>query len=337
MSNLQQVANELVSPAKGILAADESTSTATKRLESVGVESTEENRRKYRQILFATDNIEKYLSGVILYDETIRQQSDSGINFAKFLDDKGIIPGIKVDKGKINLPNSSDEKITEGLDGLRTRLQEYSEFGAKFAKWRAVVKIDKEKDLPSMYSIYTNCHALARYAALCQEEGIVPIVEPEILMSGDHSIDDCYQATRKTLNKLFSELKRQRVDLSGLLLKTNMILDGKEYHSKANSEEVAAKTIQCFQKSVPAAVPGIVFLSGGQSEKQATQNLDAVNKEAKKLPWELSFSFGRALQNTALKMWSGNSENIRHAQEKFLQRCKLVSLARQGQYSSDLE
>lgn len=337
MNKLEKVAKKLVSSKKGILAADESTSTATKRLNSVGVESIEENRRKYRQMLFTTDNIEKYLSGVILFDETIRQQSDSGVNFAELLDDRDITPGIKVDKGKIDLPSSADEKITEGLDGLKNRLKEYNKLGAKFAKWRAVIKIDKEKDLPSMYSIYTNCHALARYAALCQQESVVPIVEPEILMDGNHSIDDCYQATKKTLNKLFSELKRQRVDLSGLLLKTNMVLDGRNYSDKSDSKKIAHETIECFKESVPAKVPGIVFLSGGQTEQQAARNLNEINKINEDLPWELSFSFGRALQNTTLKTWAGDSTNIHQAQEELLKRCKLASLARQGKYSQDLE
>ncbi|MFB6226333.1 MAG: class I fructose-bisphosphate aldolase [Candidatus Paceibacteria bacterium] len=330
MKNLQDIAEKLVAPEKGILASDESTSTATERLESIGVESSPETRRRWRQFLYTTEGIEHYISGAIMFDETIRQSTDEGKNFPDLLSDRGIIPGIKVDKGKISVPFSKKEKVTEGLDGLRDRLEEYKDLGAKFAKWRGAMYIDEEKDLPTDYDIHLDAHALARYAALCQDSSVMPIVEPEVVMEGDHSIEVCYRATKETLQKVFSELESQKVDLSGILLKTNMVLAGSEAEKQSKPSEVAEYTLKCLRETVPEEVSGIVFLSGGQTAQRATKNLDFINKERQDEPWELSFSYGRALQREALEAWKGKEENVAKAQEAFLQRAKKVSKARQG-------
>ena len=332
---MEDVAEMLVAPGKGILAADESTGTITKRLASIGVESTEENRRDYRELLFSTEGLSKYISGVILYDETLRQSTKDGVRFADHLAEEGIIPGIKVDKGTSLLPFSENETITEGLDGLRERLQEYVELGARFAKWRAVLRIGN--GAPSQYGLDTNAHALARYAALCQEVGLVPIVEPEVLMDGDHSIDECYAVSETVLKTVFDELYKQRVVLEQMLLKPNMMISGKECPEQAGIDEVASKTIYCFEQTVPAALPGIVFLSGGQSEADACAHLNAMNSMDSHHPWELSFSYGRALQSSALQAWQGKSENVAAAQRALIRRAALCSAARDGRYDPSME
>lgn len=334
---LNRIARDLVAPEKGILAADESTSTIKRRLDAITVENTEENRRDYRELLFRTEGSEKYISGVILFDETIRQNAADGTPLVKVLTDRGIIPGIKVDKSAHSLPGSPDEKMTEGLDGLRDRLNEYVKLGAKFTKWRAVITIGD--DIPSDACINVNAHALARYAALSQEAGLVPIVEPEVLMDGDHSIDRCNEVTEKTLRETFYQLAQQGVSLEGMLLKPNMVISGKDASNRANPEEVAEKTVQCFLRTVPAAVPGIVFLSGGQSDEEATINLNAINVYAKKVdaPWELSYSYGRGLQAAPQKAWSGKKENVEAAQAAYLHRSKVTSAARQGSYTPSMD
>jgi fructose-bisphosphate aldolase class I len=332
--DLEAIAQALVAPGKGILAADESDGTIKKRFDSIGVESTEEARRAYRDLLFTADGAADYISGVILYDETIRQSSANGAPFPRFLEEQGIIPGIKVDKGATDLAGAPGEKITEGLDGLRKRLAEYYELGARFTKWRAVITIGK--GIPSEYCLWTNAHALARYAALSQEAGLVPIVEPEALMDGDHSIERSYHVTSHMLNALFTELHDQRVELEGLLLKTNMVLSGYEAAERAEVQTVAEQTVRCLRHRVPAAVPGIVFLSGGQTDEDATAHLSAMNALGEH-PWQLSFSYGRALQAPALKAWGGEAGNVAAAQEAYLHRAKMNSLARSGEYSPDLE
>jgi fructose-bisphosphate aldolase class I len=334
MSDLESTARALVAPGKGILAADESTGTIKKRFDSIGVESTEENRRAYRDLLFTAEGAAEYISGVILYDETIRQSSADGTPFPKLLADQGIIPGIKVDTGAHPLANAPEEKITEGLDGLRDRLNEYRELGARFTKWRAVITIGN--DIPSNYCIWTNAHALARYAALSQEAGLVPIVEPEVLMDGDHTIERSYHVTALTQHAVFTELHDQRVQFEGMLLKPNMVLSGYDSAEQAGSEEVARATIKCLRHNVPAAVPGIVFLSGGQTDEAATEHLNAMNAMGPH-PWELSFSYGRALQAPALKAWQGDPANVAAAQEAYLRRARLNSLARSGEYSPEME
>ncbi len=331
---LEDIALALVAPSKGILAADESTGTIKKRFDSINTASTEESRRDYRELLFSAKGIGDYISGVILYDETLRQNAKDGRSLVSLMKDQGIIPGIKVDMGTKPLAFAEGELITEGLDGLRDRLNEYHKLGARFAKWRAVISIGDGK--PSEYCINTNAHALARYAALCQEAGLVPIVEPEVLMDGDHDIDECYAVTETTLKAVFDELYKQRVVLEQMLLKPNMVISGKDCPEQADVEEVATKTIYCFQQTVPAAVPGIVFLSGGQSERQATEHLNAMNQMGNH-PWEISYSFGRALQASALQAWQGKAENAEAAQAAFLHRAKLTSAARDGEYSSDME
>ncbi len=331
---MEEIAVQLVAPSKGILAADESTGTIKKRLDSIGVENTEDARRDYREMLFTAEGISDYISGVILYDETLRQKTKDGRRLAEVLSEQGIIPGIKVDMGAKSLAFSEGELVTEGLDGLRERLAEYYQLGARFAKWRAVISISE--NAPSPYCIETNAHALARYAALCQEANIVPIVEPEILMDGAHSIDECYAVTETTLKAVFDELYKQRVVLEQMLLKPNMVISGKDCPEQADTDEVAAKTLYCFEQTVPASVPGIVFLSGGQSEAQATENLNAMN-EMGPHPWEISYSFGRALQASALSAWGGKSENVAAAQAAFINRSKLTSAARDGEYSSEME
>ncbi|MDF2368129.1 class I fructose-bisphosphate aldolase [Sneathiella sp.] len=332
--DLEDIAKALVAPSKGILAADESTGTIKKRLDTINTPSTEETRRDYRELLLSSKGAGDYISGVILYDETLRQQAKKGGPLTDLIMKQGIIPGIKVDTGAKPLAFSEGELVTEGLDGLRDRLAEYHKLGARFAKWRAVISIGDAA--PSQYCIDTNAHALARYAALCQEAGIVPIVEPEVMMDGDHNIDECYAVTETTLKTVFDELYKQRVVLEQMLLKPNMVISGKDCPAQAGIEEVATKTLYCFEQTVPAAVPGIVFLSGGQSEQQATEHLNAMNKMGK-FPWEISYSFGRALQASALATWQGKAENVEAAQNAFLHRAKLTSAARDGEYSSDME
>lgn len=332
--DLHETAVTLVAERKGILAADESDGTIKKRLDSIGVESTEETRRAYRDLLFTTAGAEEYISGVILFDETIRQSSLGGIPFPELLESKGIIPGIKVDKGAKPLPLAEGETITEGLDGLRERLVEYRELGARFAKWRATYSISDS--LPSDYCIWTNAHALARYAALCQEAGLVPIVEPEVLQDGTHSIERSYQVTSRVLAAVYTELFDQRVDVEGTLLKPNMVLSGYEAADRAGPAEVAEWTLRCLYKHVPAAVPGIVFLSGGQTDEDATANLNALNAR-KPHPWQLSFSFGRALQAPALKAWGGEPARVEAAQRAYRHRAKMNSAAREGGYELEME
>jgi fructose-bisphosphate aldolase, class I len=334
LDTLARTAKQLVAPGKGILAADESSPTIKKRFDSIGVESTEENRRAYRDLLFTTEGAEDFISGVILYDETIRQSSADGTPFAQLLADRGIIPGIKVDKGAKPLALSSEEKVTEGLDGLRDRLAEYGELGARFTKWRAVITIGD--DIPSDYCTWTNAHALARYAALSQEAGLVPIVEPEVLMDGDHDIERSYSVTSRTLQAVFTELHDQRVAREGMLLKPNMVLSGYDCPEQAGTRTVAEMTIKCLRNTVPAAVPGIVFLSGGQSDEVATAHLNAMNALGPH-PWELSFSYGRALQAPALKAWAGEAANADQAQKAFHFRARLNSAARFGSYSEEME
>ncbi len=335
LEKLERVARRLVAEGKGILAADESNPTIKKRFSAIGVESTEENRRAYRELLFTTEGFEKYISGVILFDETLRQSSRDGVPFPALLAERGVIPGIKVDKGAKALAGFSGEKVTEGLDGLRDRLAEYAELGARFAKWRAVITIGD--GIPTGYAMQANAHALARYAALCQEAGIVPIVEPEVLMDGGHSIDRCRHVTAETLKRVFSALFDHCVYLEGMLLKPNMVLSGIDCPEQASVEEVARATIRTFRQVVPAAVPGAVFLSGGQSSERATAHLNAMNAMAENLPWQLSFSYGRALQEHALKAWGGKAENGPAAQQAFLKRARLNGAARYGRYQEEME
>ncbi len=332
--SLEETARALVAPGKGILAADESSGTIKKRFDSIGVESTEETRRAYRDLLFTTEGAEDFISGVILYDETIRQSSADGTPFPKLLERKGIIPGIKVDTGAKPLAHAPGETVTEGLDGLRERFEGYVSLGARFAKWRAVISIGS--GIPSEYCIWANAHALARYAALAQEAGLVPIVEPEVLMDGDHTIERSFDVTARTLHAVFTELRDQRVHFEQLLLKPNMVLSGYDCPARADVRTVAAETIRCFRRHVPAAVPGIVFLSGGQSDEDATAHLSAMN-ELGPHPWELSFSYGRALQAPALKAWGGKPENVKAAQQAYYHRAKLNGAARSGSYTADME
>ncbi|HEX7029070.1 MAG TPA: class I fructose-bisphosphate aldolase [Gammaproteobacteria bacterium] len=331
---LNDVALAMVAPGKGILAADESTGTIKKRFDTIGTESTEENRRAYRDLMFTAAGMEKYISGVIMYDETLRQKSADGTPFPQLLEKLGVVPGIKVDKGAKDLALCPGEKITEGLDGLRERLKEYYDLGARFAKWRAVITIGE--DIPSNTCIETNAHALARYAALCQEQNIVPIVEPEVLMDADNSIEECYEVTAHTLKTVFDELYKQNVALEGMILKPNMVISGKQCASQASPEQVAEMTLNCLLNYVPAAVPGIAFLSGGQSDELATQHLNLMN-QAGPHPWELTFSYGRALQAPALKAWGGKAENVAAAQKAFLHRAKCNGAAHDGEYSADME
>jgi fructose-bisphosphate aldolase class I len=331
---LEATARALVAEGKGILAADESTPTIKKRFDAIGCESTQESRRSYREMLFTTPGYETYISGVILFDETIHQSTTDGVPFPKLLADKGVIPGIKVDNGAKPLAGSNGEKVTEGLDGLRDRLNAYRERGARFAKWRAVITI--AETLPTDYAVKANAHALARYAALCQETGLVPIVEPEVLMDGGHTIERCRDVTATTLHHVFSELFAQCVFPEGMLLKPNMVLAGASADSQADVAQVAEATVGCFRQVVPAAVPGIVFLSGGQSSELATAHLNAMNRLGP-LPWQLSFSYGRALQEHALKAWGGRSENVVAAQQAFFKRARLNGAARYGQYTAEME
>jgi fructose-bisphosphate aldolase class I len=335
-TSLEEIAKALVAPGKGILAADESDGTIKKRFDSIGVESTEENRRAYRELLFTTEGNEEFISGVILFDETIRQSASEGTPFPQLLENRGIIPGIKVDKGAKPLPGAEGETVTEGLDGLRERLGEYRELGAKFTKWRAVISIDESAGTPSDYCIWTNAHALARYAALSQEAGLVPIVEPEVLMDGTHTIQSSYHFTVRTQQAVFTELFDQRVDREGMLLKPNMVLAGYECPEQPDDDTVAEMTLKCLRNAVPAAVPGIVFLSGGQSDEDATRRLNAMNGRGSH-PWELSFSYGRALQAPALKAWGGDPSKMEEAQKAFYRRAKFNGAARSGAYAPEWE
>jgi len=330
---LHETARAIVADHKGILAADESSGTIKKRFDSIGVESTEENRRFYRGLLFTAPGMEDSVGGVILYDETIRQRTDDATPFPEVLASKGVVPGIKVDTGAHDMAGFQGEKVTEGLDGLRARLEEYRSLGARFAKWRAVITIGD--GIPTDGCIRANQHALACYAALCQEAGLVPIVEPEVLMDGDNTIEVCYEATARTLHSLYAELFEQAVDLRGTLLKPNMVISGKGCPEQAPAERIAELTIDCFLRHVPAAVPGIVFLSGGQSEVEATENLNAMNRVGG--PWPLSFSYGRALQASALKAWGGEAANAEAAQAVFVHRARMNSLAVAGEWSAEME
>jgi fructose-bisphosphate aldolase, class I len=332
--SLAETAEALVAPGKGILAADESPPTIEKRFQKINIESTEDNRRAYREMLFTTAGIGDHISGVILYDETIRQKAADGTPFPKILERAGIIPGIKVDKGAKPIAGAPEEKVTEGLDGLRDRLAEYVDLGARFTKWRAVIEIGE--NIPSYLCIHANAHALARFAALSQEAGLVPIVEPEVLMDGEHTIERCYETTSWMLKETFQELFYQRVELEGMLLKPNMVLSGKESSEQAGVEEVAERTVRCLREAVPAAVPGIVFLSGGQSAEVATAHLNAMNAMGEH-PWQLSFSFARALQGPALETWRGDESNVQQAQEIFAHRARMNSAARSGSYSEEME
>ena len=332
-NELAATAQALVTASKGILAADESAPTMEKRLSSINVASTPENRRTWRELLFRTPGINQTISGVILFDETIRQQGSDGRRLAEVLSDQGVMPGIKVDAGAKGLAGADDaEKVTEGLDGLRDRLSEYRDLGARFTKWRAPIPIGP--GLPSRYCIDVNAHALARFAALSQEAGLVPIVEPEVVMDGSHSIDRCFEVTEATQHRVFEELAAQRVLLEGMLLKPNMVLSGKGASDRADASGVAAATLRCFRRTVPAAVPGITFLSGGQGDEEATVNLDAINRlaQAEGAPWQLSYSYGRGLLATPLTTWGGEAGNVAAAQASFQQRTRLVSAARDGAY-----
>ena len=324
----------MVAPGKGILAADESMGTIEKRFVKINVPSTEDNRRAYRELLFTTKGAGDFISGVILFDETIRQKAADGRTFVEALNSQEILPGIKVDMGTGGMADSPEEKITKGLDGLPERLAEYVELGAKFAKWRAVITIGE--GLPTKENIVQNARDLARYAKLCQDAGLVPIVEPEVLMDGGHDIGRCAEATFQTLNAVFAALRDEVVELPGMILKPNMVIPGKESGKKASPREVAEATLKTFQKVIPPEMPGIVFLSGGQSEAEATANLNEMNKMGKQ-PWELSFSYGRALQDSVLKTWLGKPENVPAAQAAFLKRAKLNGLARSGKYDASME
>ena len=335
LTELNRIATAMVAPGKGILAADESSGTIKKRFDAIGVESTEENRRDYREMLFRSkEAMSQYISGVILYDETIWQNAKDGTPLVKLIESSGAIPGIKVDEGTQALPMCPGETITVGLDRLAERLKKYHERGARFAKWRAVIDIGS--GIPSMTAISVNAHALARYAALCQAAQIVPMVEPEVLMDGDHDIDRCYEVTSRVLNKTFQELRVQRVALEGMVLKPNMAIPGKKCPKQASVEEVAEKTLRLLKACVPAAVPGIAFLSGGQSDEEATAHLNAMHKLGR-LPWGLTFSYGRALQAAPQKAWSGKPENVAAGQTAFSHRARMNGLASKGEWQSSLE
>ena len=334
-AELEATAKAMVETGKGILAIDESTPTIGKRFDTINLESTEENRRNYRDLLITNPGCNEFISGMILFDETIRQSTSDGVPFAKALVDQGIMPGIKVDTGAKDFALHAGEKVTEGLDGLRDRLAEYKELGAKFAKWRAVITIGE--NIPSQDCIDANAHALARYAGLCQEAGIVPMVEPEVLMDADNTIERCYEVTAKTLSTLFSTLKSQGISIEHTILKTNMVISGKQCATQADVQEVADQTVKCLLENVPRELPGIVFLSGGQSDELATAHLNAMNASNPDLPWPLSFSYGRALQAACLKAWGGNAENIEAAQKALTHREKCNSLACKGEYSADME
>ena len=334
LAELNRVANAMVAPGRGILAADESSGTIKKRFDAIGVQSTEDNRRDYRELLFRSAQGMKNISGVILFDETIRQKAKDGTALVKVIERAGSLPGIKVDKGTKPLPFAPGEVITEGLDGLRDRLIEYRNLGAKFCKWRAVIDIGP--GIPSYNCISANAHALARYAALCQEEDLVPIVEPEVLMDGDHSIDRCSEVTELVLRLVFEQLYIARIKLEGMVLKPNMIVPGKKCATQVSDQEIAEKSVRVLKACVPAAVPGIAFLSGGMSDVDATARLDAMNKIGN-LPWKLTFSYGRALQAAPQKAWAGKTENVSAAQAAFTHRAAMNGLATLGKWSTDQE
>lgn len=335
-NELAKVAQAMVAPGKGILAADESTGTIGKRFKSIGVENTEENRRAYRDLLFTARDLGQHVSGVILYDETLRQKSADGTPFPQLLSRQGVIPGIKVDTGAKDMALCPGETVTEGLDGLAARCAEYVKLGAKFAKWRAVITIGA--NIPSASCIWANAHALARYAAICQEQGLVPIVEPEVLMDGDHSIERCEEVTEWTLNAVFDSLYNLRVSLEHMVLKPSMVVAGATHVRQAGIEEVAERTLKVLRRTVPGAVPGIAFLSGGQSDELATAHLDAMNRMGSGgLPWKLTFSYGRALQQACLKTWRGNPGNVAAAQSAQMHRARMNGLAALGQYRPALE
>jgi fructose-bisphosphate aldolase, class I len=346
LADLNRIALAMVAPGKGLLAADESSGTIKKRFDDINVVSTEESRRDYREMLFrSSEAMTHYISGVILYDETIWQNAKDGTPLLKIIEQSGAIPGIKVDEGTQALPGCPGELITAGLDKLAERLKKYYDRGARFAKWRAVIDIGSGtggrgttggRNIPTMTAIHVNAHALARYAALCQAAQIVPIVEPEVLMDGDHDIDRCYEVTQRVLNKAFQELRIQRVALEGMILKPNMAVSGKKSAKPASAEEVAEKTIRLLKACVPAAVPGIAFLSGGQSDEDATAHLDAMNRIGS-LPWRLTFSYGRALQAAPQKAWAGKAENVAAGQRAFTHRARMNSLASKGEWKADLE
>ena len=335
-NTLEGTARALVAPGKGILAADESHATIARRFQPLGIANTEENRRRYRQMLFTTKGVGEFISGVILFDETIRQGADGGRPFVEVLRDQGIIPGIKVDRGTKPLEGTSGEHVTEGLDGLRERLAEYKKLGARFAKWRAVIVID-DNLTPTLLALEANAEVLARYAALCQEAEIVPIVEPEVLMDGSHSIDRCLEVTEATLHAVFNALWDHKVLLEGMLLKPSMVLPGAASPHQESVQAVAEATVRCLRRTVPAAVPGIVFLSGGQSDELATAHLNAMNRLPGPAPWPLSFSFARALQAAPLAAWRGDQTRVDDAQRAFLHRARCNSAARAGSYSAELE
>lgn len=326
---------ELTRPGRGILAADESQPTITKRFKALGIESTEETRRAYRSLLFTAPGVDQYLSGVILFEETLSQRADDGTPLPEVLKRAGVVPGIKVDKGTTPLPNAPGDLITQGLDGLDERLKGYKQYGARFAKWREVYPITAENPTPQ--GIEANAEVLARYAAICQQEGIVPIVEPEVLIDGDHSIERCHEVTEAVLHAVFAAIHRHKVLLEGMVLKPSMVLPGKSHATKATADQVATATVEVLRRNVPAAVPTINFLSGGQTPEEATANLNAMNKLFPGLPWVLSFSYARALQDPAMKAWGGRKENIASAQRAFSQRIKMNSLARNGKWSPELE
>ena len=337
LQKLAAVANAMVAPGKGILAADESTGTIKQRFDSIGVESTAENRRDYREMLIRTPGAAEFVSGVILFDETLRQASADGTPLVKVLAERNMIPGIKVDTGAKSLAGAPGETVTEGLDGLRERLEEYYKLGARFTKWRAVIAIGA--GIPTPYCIDVNAHALARFAALSQEANLVPMVEPEMLMDGDHTIERCYEVTEDALREVFYQLARQRVVLEGMILKPNMVVSGSSAAARAPAQEVAKMTLRCLKNAVPAAVPGIVFLSGGQSDDEATINLDAINRLANRqgAPWQLSFSYGRGLQGAPLRAWAGKAKNKERVQQVFHHRAMVTSAARQGRYEPEME
>ena len=332
IDQLPDIAQAMVAKGKGIIAIDESNATIKKRFDTVGVECTEENRRAYREMLLTTPNLGDYISGAILYDETLRQKTKDGVPFTEIMMKNGILPGIKVDKGTTALAGFPGELVTDGLDGLRERLNEYAALGAKFAKWRAVININIEEGMPSEACINANVHALARYAALCQEAGIVPMVEPEVIMDGDHDIEDCYVVTERVLRMLFNALFEHNVMLEGTILKASMVIPGKDCPQQADVEEVADFTVQCLKSAVPAVLPGIVFLSGGQSDDDATAHLNEMNK-SENLPWPLSFSYGRAMQSAALKIWGADPvNNVAEAQKTVYARAKDNGLAALGEW-----
>lgn len=337
LADLNKVALAMVAPGKGLLAADESSGTIKKRFDDINVVSTEESRRDYREMLFRTrEAMTQCISGVILYDETIWQNAGDGTPLVRLIEQAGAIPGIKVDEGTQALPGCPGERVTVGLDNLAARLKKYYDAGARFAKWRAVIDIAAGHQIPTMTAIHVNAHALARYAALCQSAQIVPIVEPEVLMDGDHDIERCYEVTQRVLNKTFQELRIQRVALEGMILKPNMVVPGQKNPRQSSVEEVAEKTVRLLKACVPAAVPGIAFLSGGQPDKDATAHLDAMNRIGN-LPWRLTFSYGRALQAAPLKAWSGKAENVAAGQQAFNHRARMNSLASRGEWTADLE